>query len=202
MTSEGQLFKSQVGENWKNLSPNIQKRFDTDPPHNKPLKYDGIMTRVECSVLGKIFANLIRFSGALLPYSGTNVPVDIEVYTKPDRLDIFKNRVYFFPSKKPFTFKSNMCLDKNGDVLEFVGFGLGMKIIVFEKEGNLHFKDNGYFWQIGRLRIPLPRLLTPGNTYLIHSDMGEKQFGILIDITHPLFGRMYYQEGIFNHKES
>ena len=199
--SEGQLFKSQVGERWQNLSPHIQKRFYANPSPDKPICYKGEMTRIECSLIGKLFANLIRFSGALLPYTGTHIPVDILVFSKPRLPDIFKQRVYYFPGKKPFIFKSNMRLDQHGNVLEFVGFGLGMKILVTEQEGNLHFRDNGYFWKLGPFIIPLPGVFTPGKTYLVHSDMGEKAFKITIDIVDPVFGQMYYQEGIFHHVE-
>lgn len=200
--SEGQLFKSQVGEErWKNLSPHIQKRFDANPSPDKPIRYQGTMTRVEASFIGVVLANLVRFSGALLPYVGKDVATDILVFSKPGMPDIFKQRVYFFPGKKPFTFNSNMRRAENGDVLEFVGFGLGMKLIVTEKEGNLYFSDNGYFFSIGNWRIPLLSPFNPGKTRLLHSDMGEKTFKIVIDIQHPIFGKMYYQQGIFHHVE-
>ena len=199
--SEGQLFKSQVGERWRNLSPHIQKRFDANPSPEKPIRYHGTMIRVEASFLGIVLANLIRFSGALLPHVGKDIMTDILVFSKPGIPDIFKQRVYFFPGKKPFTFNSNMRRSENGDVLEFVGFGLGMKLLVTEKDGNLHFSDDGYFFSIGKWRIPLPSPLNPGKTILVHSDMGEKTFKIVIDICHPVFGKMYYQEGIFHHVE-
>lgn len=199
--SEGQLFKSQVGERWKNLSPHIQKRFDANPSPDKPIRYQGTMTRVEASFTGVVLANLVRFSGALLPHVGRDVATDILVFSKHGMPDIFKQRVYYFAGKKPFTFNSNMRLAENGDVLEFVGFGLGMKLVVAEKDGNLHFSDNGYFFSIGKAHIPLPSPFNPGKTRLVHSDMGEKTFKIVIDIQHPIFGKMYYQEGVFNHVE-
>lgn len=199
--SEGQLFKSQVGDAWKNLSPHIQARFNANPSPDKPIRYKGVMTRVEASAIGILFANLIRFSGALLPFTGKDVPTDILVFSKHGMPDIFKQRVYFFADRKPFAFNSSMRLAENGDVLEFVGYGLGMKLLVREKEGNLHFSDNGYFFSLGKWRLPLPGIFAPGKTRLVHSDMGATTFKIVIEITHFLFGKMYYQEGIFHHVE-
>src|SRR5690606_22278130 len=134
-------------------------------------------------------AYAIKFTGALLPYVGHDVPVDIIVSTHSDRAGVFKQRTYFFPGKKPFTFNSRMLMGGNGELLEYVGAGLGMKIRIEAKDGNLHFRDDGYFIELFGRRISLPRFLSPGNTYLVHKDMGEKKFHIMIDISHPLYGR-------------
>jgi hypothetical protein len=86
---------------------------------------------------------------------------------------------------------------EKGEVLEYVGAGLGMKLRVFEKNGSLHFESDGYFWDIGICRIPLPELLSPGHTYLKHMNESESSFKIRIDIEHKLFGKMFVQIGSF-----
>lgn len=197
--SEGELFKSQLGDSWHTLCDGIQKRFDADPTPKKPLAYKGTMTKVWCSAYGKLLAYLSYFTGALLPYCGENIPVDILVFTKDDLPDIFKRRNYFFPSKKPFLFKSNMRLGKQNQVMEYVGFGLGMIIQIEAREGNLHFYSNHYFLQLGTKVITLPSFLTPGETYLVHENLSDESFRIEITINHKLFGPMYYQQGVFHH---
>ena len=75
-----------------------------------------------------------------------------------------------------------------GEVLEYVGIGLGMK---------LHVESDGYFWDLFGFRIPLPGLITPGKTFLCHRNNSAKQFDIGIGIRHALFGATFTQAGVF-----
>ncbi len=133
-----------------------------------------------------------------MPFCAKNVPVDIQVYSKKGYPYIFKERLYKIPNRQAVRFTSYMKESEKGDVLEYVGAGLGMKLLVFEKETNLHFKSAGYFWDIGFCRIALPDILTPGRTYLTHENESEERFRIRIDINHVLFGKMFVQAGSFH----
>jgi hypothetical protein len=195
---EGHLFRAYLGHEWGNIHPNIQNRFSQDPAVDKAICYNGVMTQVRCSWLGKILAHSVQWTGALQPYRAVDVPVEIRVSAKAGIEGVFKERIYHFAGKKPFRFNSHMLM-RNGKLLEFVGGGFGMQIHVDVKEGNLHFTDRGYFLQIGRVNIPLPYFLSPGDTYLLHENMEADTFRIVIRIRHRWFGEMYYQEGVFTH---
>ena len=137
-----------------------------------------------------------------MPYMNYHFPADIKVYLKENCSFIFKERIYRLNHHKPIQFTSFMRESKQGDVLEYVGKGLGMKLLVFEKEGNLHFKSDGYFWDIGWCRLPIPSIFTPGATYLTHVNKADNQFRIRIDINHCWFGKMFVQSGVFKEIES
>ena len=198
-SSEGELFKHILGAEWNTLNPEIQKRFDKNPVPGSPLKYTGVLEELSCSRWGKLmgFITMPLIKGALIPYTEYDVPVDIQVYTKHNNANIYKERNYKLAKQKPIKFTSYMRQSSKGEVLEYVGFGLGMKLIVFVKDSNLHFKSDGYFWDIGIFRIPLPGLFSPGATYLSHVNEGPNQFRIRIDIVHSLFGSMFVQAGVF-----
>lgn len=200
LRSEGELFKKIMGEQWQKLHPDIQRRFDKNPEPGKPLRYTGTLEELSCSVWGRMlgYITMPLIKGALIPYTASNFPVDIEVYSKPDSPYLFKHRVYKLPGRKPIEFTSYMKESEAGGVLEYVGCGLGMKLLVFEKDSNLHFKSDGYFWDIGICCIPLPDILSPGNTYLMHINEGGDRFRIRIDIHHKLFGKMFVQAGEFH----
>ena len=133
-----------------------------------------------------------------MPYTAFDFPVDIDVYSNENCPYIFKQRIYKLPYRKPIKFTSYMTESEKGEVLEYVGSGLGMKLLVFEKDGNLHFKSDGYFWDIGLFRIPIADILSPGRTYLTHVNEGENQFRIRIDIEHKFFGNMFVQKVHFD----
>jgi hypothetical protein len=94
--------------------------------------------------------------GALIPYSDSHFPVEIQVYAKPSDPAIYKQRIYRLHGRKPIQFTSFMRESERGEVLEYVGMGLGMKLVLSVENGSLHFQSDGYFWDLFGWRIPLP----------------------------------------------
>lgn len=198
--SEGELFKKILGAQWRQLHPDIQARFDKNPAPGKPLHYSGVLTELACSRLGRLLGYLTRpfIKGALLPYVDHDFPVDIQVYSKHGSAAIYKQRNYQLNGRKPVMFTSFMAEGPCSEVFEYVGAGLGMKLNLFVREGDLHFESDGYFWQVLGVRIPFPSLLTPGKTFLRHRNNSANQFDIRIEIRHPWFGTTFTQAGVFH----
>jgi len=197
--SEGELFRKILGDEWKNLHVDIQARFAKNPEIGRPLYYTGYLSELTCSRLGRLMGLITMpfIKGALIPYSDANFPVDIQVYSKRDSPSIFKQRIYRLHNRKPIQFTSYMRESSKGEVLEYVGAGLGMKLLLSVREGNLYFTSDGYFWEILGVRIPLPGILTPGKTFLCHRNDNSNQFNIHIEIRHCVFGRTFTQTGVF-----
>jgi hypothetical protein len=197
--SEGELFKKILGEEWGKLHPDIRARFERNPALTKPLYYTGYLSQLTSSKFGKIlgYLSLPFLKGALIPFDDFDLPVDIKVYSKPNDPSIFKQRIYRLHGRKPIQFTSHMRESENGEVLEYVGMGLGMKLILSIKDRNLYFTSDGYFWQILGWRIHLPDLLTPGKVFLSHCNDDPSQFNIRIEIKHSAFGTSFTQVGVF-----
>ena len=115
----------------------------------------------------------------------------------PDCAWIFKQRTYRLRDREPVMFTSYMAESPKGEVLEYVGAGLGMKLVLDVRDGNLHFESDGYFWELFGVRIPLPGLITPGKTFLCHRNNNANQFDIRIEIRRALFGTTFTQAGVF-----
>ena len=139
--SEGELFKKILGKEWQKLHPDIQRRFDKNPAPDNPLNYTGVLSELTCSRLGRVIGCLTRplINGALIPYNDADFPVDIVVFSKPDCPFIYKQRTYRLHGRKPIQFTSYMQESSGGEVLEYVGKGLGMKLVLHVQDGNLHF---------------------------------------------------------------
>lgn len=197
--SEGELFKKILGTRWRELHPDIQARFDKNPLPGKPLYYTGSLSELRSSRLGKLLGYLSMpfIKGALMPYDDAGFPVDIEVYSRHGCASIFKQRRYRLNGREPVMFTSYMAESARGEVLEYVGMGLGMKLLLDVRDGNLHFESDGYFWEVCGVRIPLPGMFTPGKTFLCHRNNSSNQFDIRIEIRHALFGTTFTQAGVF-----
>lgn len=199
VVGEGELFRKILGPEWQRLHPDIQRRFASNPMPGKPLLYHGTLSELRASRLGKLIGYLSKpfIQGALIPYDDSSCPVDIQVYGKPASTHIFKQRIYRLHGRRPIQFTSYMAESERGEVLEYVGLGLGMKLKLHVADGNLHFTSDGYFWDMLGWRIPLPGVLTPGTTYLRHCNEAPNRFNIRIEIRHVLFGTTFVQAGVF-----
>lgn len=202
--SEGELFRKILGSEWLKLHPDIQARFAKNPAPGQPLFYRGKLSELSCSTFGKMLGlvTLPIIKGALIPFNDADFPVDIQVYSKPDCPAIFKQRIYRLHNRKPIQFTSYMRESKKGEVLEYVGMGLGMKLKLHVAEGNLYFTSDGYFFDLFGWLMPLPGVLTPGKTFLCHCNDNPDQFNIRIEIKHCLFGTTFTQVGVFHEIES
>lgn len=191
-------IKKQLSNAWNELHPNVQQRFATEPTVREHVFYRGTMETVECSFLGKIFAQLTRLiANPLTPYEGKNVQMDVLLYRKTGLAGVYWRRTYYYEGRTPYTVTSVKREDSKGRMTECVGAGFGMVLSVTAQEGDLHFRSSRYFWQLGKLRLPLPHWLTPGETHVVHEDLRDGTFRFTISMNHQYLGRTFYQTGIF-----
>lgn len=196
-------LKHQLGENWDKLHPAIRARFDREPAPGEEVVYEGVMHTVRRSLAGRLFAEITRVVGnPLTPFQGQNIPMDVKLFKRPGKNGVFWQRTYYFPGKKPYTVTSMKCESKQGEMLECVGGGFGMKLDVYAANEKLHFTSTRYFWTILQFRIPLPHIITPGKTLVIHEDLGGGDFRFTISMRHNFLGETFFQDGIFRLKHA
>lgn len=182
---------------WHRLAPAIRERFGCKPGPEGFL-YSGVMEEVRCSRIGWGLAWLARLIGTPLAYHrGRNIPILVDIYSTPGGDGIVWDRYYRFPGKKTIAVRSAKAPDRRRGLVECVGGGFGMYLKVLEGNAALHFVSQGYFWQCGRLRIPLPGVATPGHLRVVHTDEGGGWFRFTMTVRHPLFGETYFQDGRF-----
>lgn len=191
-------IRKQLGENWSKLHPNIQERFARDPLPGEHIIYKGTMHKIRRSFMGALFAHLTRIIGnPLSPYAGNDVPMDVMLFIKQGKKGVYWQRTYYYKNKKPFVVTSVKRESAHGEMMECVGGGFGMLLDVYGEGTELHFKSYLYFCELLGVRIPLPDWLTPGQTHVIHRDLGEGDFVFQINMRHTLLGETFYQEGVF-----
>ena len=193
-------FASLVGtEGWQRLAPDIRRRFGTAPAAGQAIRYDGVMSRVECSAAGWLLAQLCRVIGTpFAPQRGTDVPVAITLRKEPADGAIIWEREYRYPGQASIRVRSTKRGTAEGNLLECVGAGFAMCLDVGEEDGALHFRCERYVWRLGPWQIPLPRLLSPGTAHVVHEDLGEGRFRFAMSIRHRLLGLLFYQDGVFH----
>jgi len=195
-------IKWHLGSHWHQLHPNVQRRFNRLPSETEPIIYDGIMEQVSCSRAGWLFAFLSQIIGnPLSPHQGRQIPMEVVLTTRPGQPGVYWQRSYQFPNKPPFSVTS-VKKDDQGRMMEMVGGGFGMFLVVFAENGELHFKSTRYFWKFWRWYVPLPHWLSPGETHVIHQDLGGGEFRFTITMDHPILQRTFFQTGVFHERKA
>ena len=181
---------------WRRLKPEIRRRFSAKPTPGFDIRYAGEMT-VRHSLFGKLFALACRLIGTpLVPFAGERALVDVNLAADPAG-GVTWRRHYRFTGGRESVVSSTKRVGATGTLEEHVGYGFSMQLKVYEQDGNLHFLSEAYHWQMGRLRIRLPALFTPGIMHVIHEQTDGERFRFILSVTHPLFGEAYYQCGEF-----
>lgn len=194
----GDEFARLVGpEGWRRLHPDIRRRFAAD--HDLPIIYRGRMT-VWCSAIGRIMAFGARVFGA--PLTGwREVDIETTAHVANEREGVAWTRVFHRGDGRQARVRSVKQLDTQGRLLECVEGGLGMWLAVREDGGGLVFESHGYFLAIGNRRIGIPSLFTPGRCRVSHIVVGPRHFRFSLDMTHPVWGRCFTQDGVFEDPE-
>ncbi len=196
---ERSTYRTLLGEHaWQNLHPDIRERFMEKNVH-RDVTYRGVMQEVRASFLGKILANCFRLIGSPLAlHDGENIPITVRVYRDEILDGMTWDRFYFFPNGSVDRVKSTKCIRQESGLIEVVGFGFGMYLKLSEENSALFFESKGFFWTLGKFKIPIPDLLTPGKTIVSQSAERNQQFKFTLEVQHRYFGKLFHQVGYFS----
>lgn len=192
------VFQQVLGADWNRLGVIIQRHYFLRPFSNDHICVKGVMHEVHHSAFAKLLIPMARIFGALVPYRGKDVPIEVYYTARPDAATIHWDRVFHFPGRPPFHFLSHMEQTGPGRVIEFVRFGVGMRLRVTAEDGALVFRDDGYIWRLFGIDVPLPMGLLMGSAYIEERPIDDERFSMRMTLIHPLFGELFRYKGSFS----
>lgn len=185
---------------WQRLPQTVRARFGEPVV---AVDYAGEFEVVRASWLGRIIAFCCRLLGTpVVPRTGLNVPAIVHV--GPTDEGVAWNREYRWPNSTPCIVRSTKVIEEGGRLVERLPARLCMPLRVYEEAGALHFVSLGYYFDLGvrsdgtRRQAPLPAWLSPGTTHVEHHDENDGWFRFTMTVTHPWFGELFYQTGLFH----
>jgi hypothetical protein len=192
------VLQKALGESWSEMNDTIKLHYDLKPGGVTELHMQGIMHEVYHSWIGKLYLLPGRLFGALVPYQGKNIPTEVRNRASCNRhCAMHWHRQLTFPGKKPVIFQSRMVHHQGSEIIEYVGYGLGIRLHVFTQDGALHYRSRGYLWKVGSLRLRLPNWLILGEAEIVEKAISEKDLSLDFNIRHPWFGKTFSYSGHF-----
>lgn len=190
------IFKSVFGKDWDHLPPVMKKHYANRPYHNDKVTVEGVM-KVETSILGRIISPLFRLAGTLVPYEGDNIPATV-VFISTSNSDEFQfDRTFYFPGRKPYRFHSRMKPVGGNELVEFMRFGLGWRMAYAWSGEKVVLAHRGYVLRLFGFLLPLPMGIFIGQGYAEETPLDDNSFSMMMEITHPLWGKVYGYSGSF-----
>ena len=185
-------------EDWAKLPPAIQRRFSKRLADGATAIYVGKVRDMHVSRLGWLLTQALRLIGGPLPTTlATNVPSVVTVTEDMATGGQVWTRLYVRRNGFPQVIHSSKRFAGPTGLEEYVGFGIGMALIIGVVNAALVFRSENYFVQIGKWRIPLPSWLTPGTIVVSHQELGDDRFLFTLEVVHPKFGLLVRQSAAF-----
>ncbi len=189
-----------LGPQWTGLGAAIRRHYDLPPHSDTRLEVEGTM-QVTLSTVGRIFMTAGRLFGALVPYRGCDIPVTVRNWSQSDSNAMFWHRTFRYPEKEPVVFCSRMEYAGENTIVEYVKYGLGIRMRLSTEDETLRFDSLGYQWDLGLLTLRIPDWLLLGTAVIRETPVSEQAFQVTFEINHPLWGRTFGYSGEFTYKE-
>lgn len=179
---------------WSRLPEAVRRRFARD---HADAVYEGTLA-LRCSAVGRCFAIASRLLGG--PLTAERAPaVPALVHVRGDGRGgmVWERHLRVAGGARERIVRSTKLADGASGLVERTDGGLAMELSVFEDKGALVFESRRYFLALGRWRLPVPMLLTPGVCRVEHHDEGGGHFRFTLSMVHPLWGETFHQTGVF-----
>lgn len=193
---------------WRHLPEAVRARFAS---HDAV--WTGTLT-LEASRCGLWVVRLLRLVGApLAPVSTEPVSATVRIEPDPATGGGRWTRCYHFPGGT-IEARSVKCVEPGGGLVERLGMGLYMRLELRADRDSLHFVSTGYYFEIpvpwprggqlhrAHLRLRLPSWWLPGETHVVHRELGHGRFRFTMTIRHKLLGEILRHDGVFRREEA
>jgi hypothetical protein len=183
---------------WSELPQAVRTRFSKRMAPGEMTVYAGEVTEIRASVAGRALAWLAKLIGEPFPTGVREGAASIVTVTEDARSGGQNwTRLYARHGSRPQVIHSTKLFAGPTGLEEQVGGGVGMTLEVCVESHALVFRSKRYFLRLGRLRIALPHILTPGALTVTHTELGEAWFTFTLDVTHPRLGVLIRQAAKF-----
>jgi hypothetical protein len=194
-------FRMVMGEeNWARLAPPVRRRFSRKLIGAASLVYQGEVTDIAASRIGRVVSELGRLIGAPLPLDFDTVGMAAVVTVTEDVAGCGQvwTRAYGRKRGFPQIIHSSKRFGGPTGLQEYVGCGLVMMLRMHEDRGGLVFESAGFLLHLGRRRFQLPAWLVPFRVTVRHDECGDGRFAFSLRVSNRVLGELIRQTALFD----
>jgi hypothetical protein len=193
-------IRQAMGSDWPSLGEVIRRHYDLPPNTDTRMEVEGVM-EVEVSPVGRLFVTASRLFDALVPFPGTNIPVRVRNWSQADSRAMFWHRTFNYPQKRPIVFHSRMEYAGGEEIVEYVKYGLGIRMRLSNEGESLRYDSRGYQWDLGPVTLRIPDWLLLGKAIIREIPESDEAFRVEFTVDHPIWGRTFGYAGRFVFRE-
>lgn len=170
----------------------MHKHYAVRPDSNDVVTVEGTL-----DVNTSLPVRLAGLLGILVPASGQNVPVTVTFSSSQSSHAFHFDRVFHYPDRKPYHFRSSMIPVGGNELVEVMRFGLGWHCAYDWDGETVILSHRGYVWRILGYTIPLPLGWLIGTGYAEEVPLSDDTFSMWTHTKHPWFGETFRYSGTF-----
>ncbi|HEY0634066.1 MAG TPA: DUF4166 domain-containing protein [Gammaproteobacteria bacterium] len=186
-----------LGKQWHELHPLLQRHYGIAPGSESRVVMAGEMREVHFSRRAAPLIYMARLFGALVAERASAIPVTVVNSTRSGDPAMHWHRTFSYPNGTQRIFESRMVYSGGNEIIEYVRFGLGIRMAMSVQEGALVFESRGFQWGRDPGGVRIPDLLLLGRSRIVERALAEEQFEVEFDTRHPLYGRSFGYNGTF-----
>ncbi len=193
-------FRRLLGEaGWSRLPAPIRHRFGKRLSGGNSVTYQGVVTDMRMSFLGRCFAQVMRLFGAPLPFDADAFGQPAVVVVTEDHASDgqFWVRQYGRSNGFPQVVHSSKRFAGPTGLEEYIGYGIGMALRIEAADDALYFKSDHYFLTVFGRRLRLPKWASPGALVIGHHDLGGDGFLFSLRLESRFCGLLIAQDAQF-----
>jgi hypothetical protein len=185
-------------DDWASLPAAIRRRFSKRLAGGESVVFAGEVLETRMSRAGWWLAQFARVVGGPLPVKRNRHVASVVTVTEDRAADgQIWTRMYASRRGFPQVIHSSKRFSGPTGLEEYLGYGLGMSLTLYAREGALVFRSKDYFFELLGWRLTLPTWLSPGDLYVTHAELPDGKFSFTLQIFHPRWGLLIRQMAIF-----
>ncbi len=195
MNNSISLMQRALGKDWFNLPTVIQRHYQLTEAEQTITVIGKMNISYPCWLAPVL--KLLRLLGALVDIKGEDMDVQVRKWRQSDPSTLYWQRDIQAKNGKQCQFVSRMVWQRDHELIEFVGFGFGIRLKLSVEQNKLVYRSQGHLLKLGSLTVPIPDCLVLGHAVITEQALSENTFQLDFMIVHPLWGKTYYYGGIF-----
>lgn len=185
------IFADVFADQWDRLPTALKAHYANRGFTRDCVTVTGTLT-IRMGPLLRFFSPLLKLSRMLTPWSGEDVPCEVQFHSEPASNAFIFERRFAFPGRKPYIFRSKLVPQGPHHIIEYMANGTGWRCTYSFEDGQVHLRHKGYIWRMFGIDVPLSPLgeCLLGRGFAREEATGETSFKMVMGLEGGLFGHL------------